>query len=191
MKQEKLFIPVMLGTVRKGRRSEAVARWLLDRMVARDDMETKLIDPRELNLPNDNDGPDLVELNKDFQQTVMNSDGLVIVSPEYNHSYPGILKRMIDILYKESYGNKAVGSCGVSRGMFGGARMMEHLHSLTHTVGLIQSQTDLYAQNAVETVSEDGQFNPDDEFIERADAFLNDLAWLATTLRWGRNQLKN
>lgn len=54
------------------------------------------------------------------------ADGLVIVSPEYNHGYPGEMKLMLDQLYKE-YNRKPVGICGVSSGALGGARMVEQL----------------------------------------------------------------
>ncbi len=184
--QRTLFVSVLLGTVRQGRRSESVALWLHNRLSAREGVEAVIVDPRDLHLSEDVEGTDLVEQNQEYKNTIEKSDGLIIVSPEYNHSYPGTVKRVIDMLEKESYSRRAVATCGVSTGVFGGARMMEHMHSLTHTMRLLQSPTDLYVPNAREVVMENDDFVVDAEFEKRADAFLDDLIWLAKTLRWGR-----
>jgi NAD(P)H-dependent FMN reductase len=56
-----------------------------------------------------------------FSATIERCDGLIIVTPEYNHGYPGLLKHALDMNLKE-YIHKAVGICGVSAGPFGGAR---------------------------------------------------------------------
>ena len=54
------------------------------------------------------------------------ADAIVIVVPEYNHSFPGLLKHVLDSCLKE-YIHKAVGVVGVSAGPFGGARVIQHL----------------------------------------------------------------
>ena len=52
-----------------------------------------------------------------FSATVGRADGLILVVPEYNHSFPGLLKHVLDTNLKE-YIHKAVGVCGVSAGPF-------------------------------------------------------------------------
>lgn len=188
MQQHKpVFIPLLLGTVRQGRRSEAVARWLIERIEQRTDISTQLLDPRDMYMPMDDDGESLKEQNPEYTQAIEKSDGLLIVSPEYNHSYPGTLKRAIDMLDPE-YARRAVGLVGVSKGNFGGVRMLEHLHALVHAVGLIESKTDLMVPNAIDLVDDAGVFHAHEQFIERADAFLDELVWLAQALRWGREE---
>src|SRR5258705_3488039 len=59
-----------------------------------------------------------------FSAKVARADGLILVVPEYNHSFPGLLKHVLDTNLKE-YIHKAVGVCGVSAGPFGGARMIQ------------------------------------------------------------------
>ena len=54
----------------------------------------------------------------------MERDGLVVVTPEYNHGYPGVLKSVLDLLLKE-YIHKAVAFVGVSAGPWGGTRVIE------------------------------------------------------------------
>lgn len=182
-----LSIVLLLGTVRTPRRSEAVAMWLNERIAQRGDMKVQVFDPRQMNLPMDNEGEDLKEQNPEFTTAVEQMDALVIVSPEYNHSYPGSLKRALDILDPE-YARKAVGLVSVSKGNFGGVRMLEHLHALVHALGLMESKVDLMVPNVVTTRDEDGVLHPTEDMNVRADAFLDEVAWLATALRWGRQQ---
>jgi NAD(P)H-dependent FMN reductase len=56
---------------------------------------------------------------------VNEADALIFVVPEYNHSFPGLLKHVLDTNLKE-YIHKAAGVCGVSAGPFGGARMIQN-----------------------------------------------------------------
>ena len=71
-----------------------------------------------------------------FSATVSRSDGLIIVTPEYNHGYPGLLKHALDMNLKE-YIHKAVGICGVSAGPSGGARVTEALLPVMRELGLV------------------------------------------------------
>ncbi len=62
------------------------------------------------------------------QQRVVQSAGLHIVTPEYNGSFPGILKYFIDLLkFPESFDRKPVAFTGVSAGMFAAVRPVEQL----------------------------------------------------------------
>src|SRR5262249_59386748 len=63
-------------------------------------------------------------------------DGLIIVTPEYNHGYAGLLKHALDMNLEE-YIHKAVGICGVSAGSFGGARVIEALLPVMRELGLV------------------------------------------------------
>jgi NAD(P)H-dependent FMN reductase len=119
-----LSIPVILGTPRQGRLSEHVARVMIDQLCKRDGVQTSLIDVRELELPTTDAGEAIKH--PQFSESVMRADGLIIVAPEYNHGYPGILKHVLDTNLKE-YIHKPVGLCGVSAGGFGGTRVVESL----------------------------------------------------------------
>ncbi|PCH46445.1 MAG: NADPH-dependent FMN reductase, partial [Hyphomicrobiales bacterium] len=73
-------------------------------------METEILDVRDYRLPaTDNSGSS--ETAKRFAEHVLRADGFIMVVPEYNHTYPGELKMMLDLLYKE-YRGRAVGICG-------------------------------------------------------------------------------
>src|SRR5205814_10618622 len=70
-----------------------------------------------------------------FSDLVTRADGLILVVPEYNHGYPGLLKHALDMNLEE-YIHKAVGICGVSAGPFGGARVIEALLPVVRELGL-------------------------------------------------------
>jgi NAD(P)H-dependent FMN reductase len=123
---EKLHIPILLGTNRNERQSEPVANWLLQVMQQRGDLETELFDARNFTFPNDAYGTDIKDLFPSWRDAMNGADGLVIVAPEYNHGYPGILKSILDVLLKE-YIHKAVGLVGVSAGPWGGTRVIQAL----------------------------------------------------------------
>src|SRR5262249_1258069 len=91
-----LFIPVILGTVRKGRMSEHAAKLMVAELAKRSDLETELIDIRSLPLPTDDAGEAIKDAG--FSSKVNRADALVIVSPEYNHGYSGLLKHVLDSL---------------------------------------------------------------------------------------------
>jgi NAD(P)H-dependent FMN reductase len=118
-----IFAPVILGTSRQGRASEYAAHFVVDHVAKRPDMQTDLIDIRNIRLSIDDAG----EAIKDpkFSKTVNDADALIFVVPEYNHSFPGLLKHVLDTNLKE-YIHKAAGVCGVSAGPFGGARMIQN-----------------------------------------------------------------
>jgi len=66
-----------------------------------------------------------------YSDNVLEADGLVIVVPEYNGSYPGALKLFIDMLkFPESFENKPVAFVGIAAGIWGGLRPVEHLQQV-------------------------------------------------------------
>src|SRR5207247_9791982 len=71
-----------------------------------------------------------------YSATIELCDGIILVVPEYNHGYPGLLKHALDMNLKE-YIHKAVGICGVSAGPFGGARVIEGLLPVVRELGLV------------------------------------------------------
>ena len=85
-----LFIPVILGTVRQGRMSEHVARFVHAELSKREGVETELVDIRELNIAADDEGGGARD--ERFTETAARADAFVLVVPEYNHGYPGLLK---------------------------------------------------------------------------------------------------
>jgi NAD(P)H-dependent FMN reductase len=180
-----LFIPVILGTTRQGRESENVARFVFEQTKKRADMETELIDVRELPMKLDDAGEQMKD--PKFSATIERCDGLIIVTPEYNHGYPGLLKHALDMNLKE-YIHKAVGVCGVSAGPFGGARVIEGLLPVMRELGLVIIFWDVNFGNVGTLFDEHGNLL-DQNYVHRTDKFLNELIWMARVLRYGRQNI--
>ncbi len=179
-----LRIPVILGTARKNSESKKVAGYLFKqaRMYG---FETELIDVEDYLLKKtDNSGESPKA--KRFARIVRGSDGLIIVSPEYNHGYPGELKIMLDMLYLE-YFKRAVGICGVSDGPWGGVRMVEQLRLVFIALRMVPINNALYFAN-VKTFF-DGRGNPKDtNFGGRVKGFFDELSWFGNALKKAREK---
>jgi len=187
MPDEKLFIPVLLGTPRKHRESGHVADWVLSRMELRDEIETRLFDVRDFHLPYDDYGQEIKDRFPEWRDAIIRADGLVIVTPEYNHGPPGTLKAVLDLLLRE-YIHKAVGFVAVSSQVWGGTRVIESMVNMVREMGLAVTFTDLNFPRVQDKFDDNGRLL-DDAYIARADAFLDELIWMSTTLRWGRKNV--
>lgn len=181
-----LFIPVILGTVRKGRASENVAQFVFGEVKKREGVETELIDLRDLNLAVDDAGEQIKDAK--FSATIERADGIVIVTPEYNHGYPGMLKHVLDSNLKE-YIHKAVGLCGVSAGGFGGVRVIENLLPVLRELGLVTIFWDGNFAGAQKLFDETGNIRDRATHEKRMDKFLGELIWMSKTLRYGRENI--
>ncbi|MEJ7711819.1 MAG: NADPH-dependent FMN reductase [Pyrinomonadaceae bacterium] len=182
---EKLFIPTILGTARQGRESEHVARFVAGEVAKRTDVETQLIDIRDIQLSMTDAGEELKD--SEFSATVARADALVIVVPEYNHGYPGLLKHVLDTNLKE-YIHKAVGICGVSAGGFGGARVIENLLPVMRELGLITIFQDVNFSRVQDLFDTSGKLL-NESYVRHTDKFLKELIWMAKVLKHGRNNI--
>jgi NAD(P)H-dependent FMN reductase len=180
-----MFVPVILGTPRQGRRSEHAAKFVLEQTQKRAGVITELIDVRALGL-SVNDAGEQIKI-PEFSEKMQRCDGIIIVTPEYNHGYPGILKHALDTNLEE-YIHKAVGLCGVSAGPFGGARVIEHLLPVMRELGLVTTFTDVNFGN-IQKLFDDGGKLLDESFIRRVNKFLDELLWMARVLRHGRENI--
>ncbi len=180
-----LNIPVILGTVRKGRASEHAARLFADLLNRRAGVVSRVIDIATVPMPVDDAG----EAIKDpaFAKAMTEADGLVIVSPEYNHSFPGLLKHVLDSCLSE-YIHKAVGIVGVSAGPFAGARVIQGLLPVMREVGLVTIFWDVNIGTVAKVFAEDDRLL-DDAVVRRAERFIRELIWMTKVLRHGREHV--
>src|ERR1700758_3564379 len=139
-----LFIPVILGTARMGRMSLHAARLVTEELGKFAGVETDLIDIAKLPLPTNDAGEAIKQAN--FSAKMSKADALVVVSPEYNHGYSGLLKHVLDSCLKE-YIHKAVGVIGVSAGPFGGTRGVQSLLPVMRELGLVNIFWDVNFSN--------------------------------------------
>ncbi|WP_433672111.1 NADPH-dependent FMN reductase [Nocardia sp. CA-136227] len=132
-------IGIILGSTRPNRKGAQVADWVQDQASTRGDADYDLIDLRDHPLPHFDEpvppmfGPSENESTRAWSERIAACDGFVIVTPEYNGGYPGVVKNALDHLFAE-WNNKAVGF--VSYGVNGGARAVVQLRAVCSTLGL-------------------------------------------------------
>lgn len=173
-----LFIPVILGTARNGRRSETVAERVVDTLKQRG-VATELIDVADYPIAattGESSGTSL-DVYRDLMQR---ADGLVLVVPEYNHGYPGELKQLLDAEYG-AYVRKPVGFVSVSAGMIGGARLVEQLRLVAAALRMVPVAPAVHVPEVADTMKNDSGFGP--ESLEGVlTTMLDEIEWFAAVL---------
>jgi NAD(P)H-dependent FMN reductase len=179
-----LYIPVILGSTRRGRQSPKVARFVFERMRRDEGVETEILDLAGYDFPvmeerlrfRDDPPPGV----REFSEKIGHSDALVIVTPEYNNGYPGVLKNALDYLGPE-YRRKPVGIVTVSAGGFGGINCLAQLRLVTLGMGAFPIPAALPVSRVQESFDDDG--NPKDESYEqRASAFISEVLFFADAI---------
>jgi NAD(P)H-dependent FMN reductase len=176
-----LLIPVVVGSVRKGRRSYRAARLLADRVAALGH-EATVVDLKELDLPpyddeDDNENhPGLASL----RDAINTSDASIWLTPEYNHGYTAAIKNAIDHLGPELR-RKAVAVCGLSSGQMGGSRAVEQLKLVMIEVHAVPIRDSVYFSNAG-VLFDDDAATPHGDVVRRIDNVLSELTWFARAL---------
>jgi len=178
-----MYIPIILGTAREGRYSEKAANFILSEVKKDKEIETELIDVRDFLIcktdrTKGSDGA------KKFSKKISKADGLIIVTPEYNHGYPGELKLMLDMLYDE-YPKKPVAFCGVSSGGLGGARVVEQLRQVVADLRMVSMREAVYFSNITSLFDENGNIK-DPAYSGRVKAMLEELLFYAKALKKSR-----
>ena len=184
-KARPLSIPVILGTTRKGRMSAHAAQFVFGRLQKRDGVVTELIDIAQLKVPTNDAGEAIKD--PQFASAMERADAIVIVTPEYNHSFPGLLKHVLDSCLQE-YVHKAAGIVGVSAGPFGGARVVEHFLPVLRELGLVCTFWDVNF-GTIDKVFDAAGALLDQAYVGRTEKFLNELVWMAKVLRYGRENI--
>jgi NAD(P)H-dependent FMN reductase len=174
--ENKLLIPVLLGTAREGRQSEKAAIYVSEQLIAAG-FDAPLVDVRDYAVGVTTPPWIPSEAFASWKELMGRADGLVIVSPEYNHGYPGELKIMLDSLMAE-YARKPVGICGVSSGGFGGVRVVEQLRLIAINFQMVPLKAAVQFSN-IETF-ESAKY---DESVKK---FCEELQWMATALKSAR-----
>lgn len=179
---QKLFIPILEGTTRPLRESIHAAKFVETVGKTIPEIEVQLVDPNEFSFPFD--GND--EENKDprYSEITKRADAFFIVTPEYNHSFPGSLKRMLDSELA-NYIHKPVAFAGVSNGNWGGVRAIEALVITVREMGMAATYTDVQFPRVQDTFDKDGNLL-DEKYTKRVERAYTELLWMAKALKAAR-----
>jgi NAD(P)H-dependent FMN reductase len=179
-------IPVLLGTPRKGRLSAHAAALVAAHLARRPGVTTGVIDVLDYPVPADDAGQSARDPR--FAEKMSRADGLVIVTPEYNHGYPGALKSLLDTCLQE-YIHKPVGVVGVSAQVWGGTRAIQDLLPVLRELGLVTIFWDVNFPRVQDVFDAAGAAKDPAAWETRIGKFVDELLWMAETLRHGRERV--
>lgn len=131
---ERTRIGVIMGSVREGRLCDRVTAWVVRTLQGMEELSVQVVDPVAFGIGGAR--PKGV-FAKDLSKQLAGMDGFIVITPEYNHSFPAALKELIDSAYDE-WQTKPVGFVSYG-GMSGGIRAVEQLRQVfaeLHTVTL-------------------------------------------------------
>lgn len=184
-----LTIAVLAGTTRARRESIKAARYIAEFGEKLENVEIIFVDPVDFSFEGDGNDPE----GKDprYTEITARADAFFVVTPEYNHSFPGSLKRMLDSELA-NYNHKPVAFAGVSDGNWGGARAVESLVPAVRETGLVVMSWDVYFPYVPKLFNDDGTMVEEKrERYERSVGNLyKELIWFADMLKTARKQLE-
>ncbi|MES9524317.1 NADPH-dependent FMN reductase [Streptomyces capoamus] len=186
-----LRIAVVLGSVREGRRGPAVAHWFLSTAAALDPaLEFDVVDLAEVDLPlvlpgwGGTPSPETVATLRDVSPRLAAADAFVVVTPEYNHSFPAALKNLID-WHSREWQAKPVGFVSYG-GLGGGLRAVEQLRLVFAELHAVTVRDSVSLHGPWSGLGADGVPLDADVCAGAAKGMLGQLAWWARALRTAR-----
>ncbi|MST04024.1 MAG: NADPH-dependent oxidoreductase [Candidatus Pacebacteria bacterium] len=178
-----MYIPIILGTSRDGSVSSSVADFAFQYIKELNKFDTELLKTKDFVSIPSTGGAMNKEMHDKWQNSASRADGFIIVSPEYNHSFPGELKLMIDETLKE-YEKKPFAICGVSVRATGGAKMMESLKGVISEIRGVAVRNAVYFSHAHKILDEP-QYK--ESMKTQINNMLAELIWYAQALETGRS----
>ncbi len=173
MSADRFQLAVIVGSVREGRFGPVVADWFVGQAKQRADVTVDVIDLADTPIPS-----------ATFAERTGAADAFVVVTPEYNHSYPGPLKHAIDSL-GGPWRAKPVGFVSYG-GLSGGLRAVEALRVVFAELHAVTIRETVSFHQAGAQFNENGTPHDPDAVNAAAGALLDQLAWWARALRTAR-----
>jgi len=192
MQQNLVHIQAILGSTRQGRIGETVANWFVSVAEQRDELTIELIDLRDWPLPffNEPESPSSGEYAaeaKGWSEKIATGEAFVIIAPEYNWGYPGVLKNALDHLYFE-WNDKPVSFVGYGS-VSGGSRSVGQLRQVTSELLMLPLRNEVLIQAPWDKFDEQGELS-DQSFVDKANTLLDQLVMYARALTPMRIQKK-
>lgn len=179
-----LRVAVVIGSNREGRFGPVVAEWLLARVRERTDLAVDVVDLADADLPTslsfNPSGAVSAELAK-VTPKLAAADAFVVLTPEYNHSYPASLKSLID-WHGAEWQAKPVAFVSYG-GLSGGLRAVEHLRPVLAELHAVTIRETVSFHNAGALFDDEGNHRDPAGADAAAKALLDQLTWWAWALR--------
>ncbi|MEM4325719.1 MAG: NAD(P)H-dependent oxidoreductase [Candidatus Pacearchaeota archaeon] len=197
---ETIKIKIIIGSTRQNRFSEKPAKWIFEEIKKLKDVEAELLDLRDYPMPFFNEAISPLMLQRQYSNKVVKKwsekinegDAFIIVTPEYNHGYPAVLKNAMDAIYPE-WNRKPVGF--ISYGGALGTRAVEQLRQVAIELQMVPIRNSIHIPVDIffaaimgkgpqgSEVFESIRKGPMGDSVER---FLNELLWWGRVLKTAR-----
>ena len=189
-------LQVIIGSTRPARAADRVAPWVIERASAHPAFEVEVLDLRDWPLPmfaehlgtigDFNDPTYSDPLVRRWNHKIKEADAYLVITPEYNHSVPAVLKNAIDSVFVSfAFRNKPIVAVGYSGGIAGGVRAIEHLAQIAIEAELVPLRTAVVIPQVATAFNDDAQpINPVTDISLRV--ALDDLAWWSSALTQAR-----
>lgn len=191
-----LKLQIVVGSTRDTRAADRVYPWVLARAQAHPGFDAELIDLRDWPLPMFSEHPGTIgdfadptysePIVKQWNNKIKEADAYLVITPEYNHSLPGVLKNAFDNIFLSfALRNKPIAAVGYSGGIAAASRAIEHLAHVAIEGDMAPLRSSVLIPFVNEAFDAAGQ--PINPMTEAALAItLDDLAWWGETLRAAR-----
>ncbi|WP_030566223.1 NADPH-dependent FMN reductase [Streptomyces aureocirculatus] len=177
-------VAVIVGSNREGRFGPVVAEWLLRRVRDHEGFDADVIDLAEVDLPTSlsfRPSADVVTELAKVTPKLAEADAFIVLTPEYNHSFPASLKNVID-WHRAEWEAKPVGLVSYG-GVSGGLRAVEHLRQVFAELHMVTVRDTVSFHNAGGLFDDDGNHKDPALADAAAKGMLDQLHWWAWALR--------
>lgn len=186
----KINIQIILGSTREQRQGEKVANWIYALASKQKDFNIELIDLKDWPLPFFNEalspaylkGNYKEKLAKDWSKKIKKADAYIIVTPEYSHGYPAVLKNALDYLYEE-WNNKPVAFVSYSGGPSAGIRAVEQLRQVVIELQMAPIREEINIPFVWKAFDEKGVLKDQEYYTKKAANLFSQLLWWAKALK--------
>jgi NAD(P)H-dependent FMN reductase len=185
-------LAVIIGSVREGRFGPVLGNWFTAQAASHGRFALDVIDLAQISLPAalPPNPTALMDVGARAPEQVSlagrlaAADAFVVVTPEYNHSFPASLKHLIDWHLTE-WQAKPVGFVSYG-GLSGGSRAVEHLRQVFAELHAVTVRDSVQVNRFATDFGPDGSLPPDDYAHTAAKVLLDQLAWWASALHAAR-----
>jgi NAD(P)H-dependent FMN reductase len=188
-------LQIIIGSTRPTRASDLVAPWVIQRATEHGAFDVEVLDLRDWPLPMFAESVNTIgdfadptystPLVREWNHKVKEADAYLFITPEYNHSVPGVLKNAIDSVFVSfAFRNKPLVAVGYSGGISGGVRAIEHLAQIAIEAEMVPLRASVVIPHVGEAFGDGMPLNPVTDISLKV--ALDDLEWWASNLARAR-----
>lgn len=173
-------IGIIVGSIRKDRRTISLAKYLKDILIGTYGIDTKLIDLQQMPLPLfglNAEGEDNIEA---IRTVINESDGLIFVTPEYHGTYSAVLKNCLEYYWDEFF-HKPIGVATASISQFAGINASIQLQHLILSLRAFPVPLKLLVSE-IQNVFDAKNKPLNDMVVEHTEKFIEEFLWFTNAI---------